>query len=242
MARLGPDRHRIARGRRSRARPLAFVLFSLAALGASGCGAGAEPDLDRGRQLFTAECGTCHALSQAGTTADVGPNLDAAFAVARRDGMTASTVAGVTKAQIDNPRDTTLDPGDPNYDAVYMPADLVTGQDAEDVAAYVGSVAGTGAEPPPFTAESYFTSSCGGCHILEAAGTSGVTGPDLDENLPGQSAAEIKESILAPGEEIVSGYDDVMPANFGDTLAPDQLNELTEYLIDSTQGGGGGSQ
>lgn len=59
-------------------------LLALAALFAtlvvaSGCGT-TTADTERGRMLFVQKCGTCHALAQAGTTAEVGPDLDDAFA------------------------------------------------------------------------------------------------------------------------------------------------------------------
>ena len=78
-----------------------------------------------------------------------------------------------------------------------MPANIVTGQDLEDVAAYVGLYAGVpGAAPPQVPggpgAQVFANNGCGGCHTLAAAKAGGVTGPDLDEVLPGQSAAMIE--------------------------------------------------
>ena len=57
-------------------RPL-LVLAALAAvaLPASGCGT-TTADPNRGRVLFVEKCGVCHTLAQAGTTAQVGPNLE----------------------------------------------------------------------------------------------------------------------------------------------------------------------
>ncbi|HXH83822.1 MAG TPA: c-type cytochrome, partial [Candidatus Tectomicrobia bacterium] len=104
--------------------------------------------MERGRNLFIENCQACHTLAEAGTSATVGPNLDASFAAARETGMDQDTIEGVVQAQIENPR--TIREGNPNYDKIYMPADLVTGRDAEAVAAYVASVAGIpGIEPPP---------------------------------------------------------------------------------------------
>lgn len=77
-------------------------------------------------------CGTCHALTDAATGGTIGPNLDDAFRQARADGFDDSTIFRVTLDQID-------------LAALPMPSDLVTGQDAVDVAAYVASVAG---KPP----------------------------------------------------------------------------------------------
>jgi mono/diheme cytochrome c family protein len=38
--------------------------------------------------------------------------------------------------------------------------------------------------------EAVFTSNCGGCHTLSAAGTSGTTGPNLDDLQPDQATVE----------------------------------------------------
>ena len=49
----------------------------------TGCDLGPKPDLARGQQLFTQNCGSCHTLTAAGTNGAVGPNLDFAFKEAR---------------------------------------------------------------------------------------------------------------------------------------------------------------
>src|SRR6266540_3249121 len=121
------------------------ALLALAAVGvavaSSGCGT-SSPDVSRGRVLFIQNCGTCHKLAEAGTTAEVGPNLDDAFAAARASGMDADTIEGIVAAQIEFPRPSSDNP------AVSMPADLVSGSGLDDVAAYVASVAGVpGAAP-----------------------------------------------------------------------------------------------
>jgi mono/diheme cytochrome c family protein len=222
---------------------LLLLLAALAAvaLPASGCGT-TSADPERGRVLFREKCGTCHTLAQAGTTAQVGPNLDDAFAAARAAGETGDTVEGVVKAQVEYPRPSNDDP------AVSMPADLVTGQDLDDVAAYVGLYAGVpGAAPPRVPggpgAQVFANSGCGTCHTLAAAESGGVTGPDLDEVLPGQSEAMVKEDIVDPNKEIAKGYPpNVMPSNFEQSLSPKEIEDLVEYLIESTSGGKGGGQ
>ena len=99
-------------------RPL-LVLAALVAvaLPASGCGT-TTADPERGRVLFVEKCGVCHAMAQAGTTAQVGPNLDDAFASAREAGENSRTVEGVVKAQVESPRPVT------NNTAVSMPPDI----------------------------------------------------------------------------------------------------------------------
>jgi mono/diheme cytochrome c family protein len=208
---------------------------------AAGCGTNTA-DTARGRVLFIQKCGTCHQLAQAGTTAQVGPNLDNAFAAARATGgFDSDTIEGVVKAQVENPRPITDNP------LVSMPAELVTGQDLDDVAAYVGQYAGVpGAAPPKVPggpgAQVFANNGCGGCHTLAAAKAGGVTGPNLDEVLPGMTPAEVHQSIVDPNAKIAAGYPaNVMPQNYQQMIPADQLNQLVKYLLDSTAKGGGGS-
>ncbi len=206
------------------------------ALVASGCDVSEDADLERGRALFQQNCGTCHALAQAGTSANIGPNLDAAFAQARAAGMDNDTIEGVVQTQIESPRAT--DKGVDNYDRVYMPPEIVTGQDAEDVATYVASVAGVpGAKPPQLPPDQLFTQKCGICHTLAAAGTNSATGPNLDDALKGQDAKFIEQSIVDPNADIAQGFNPgVMPQDFGTTLSAKDLQGLVQYLLDNVQG------
>jgi mono/diheme cytochrome c family protein len=228
-------------------KPTAFIvrvlpaLAALAALAvaASGCGT-SSADAQRGRILFVQKCGVCHTMAQAGTTAQIGPNLDHAFAAARATGEESDTVEGIVKAQVEFPRPSNDNP------AASMPADIVTGQDLEDVAAYVGMYAGVpGAAPPKVPggpgAQVFASNGCGGCHTLAAAGSGGVTGPNLDEALtPGESMAAIEKMIVDPNAQIAKGYPpDVMPQNFGETLSQKEVEDLVQYLIENTPAGSG---
>jgi mono/diheme cytochrome c family protein len=220
----------VARGR--------AIALSAAALLIGGVGAGCDTqedaDLERGRQLFQTNCATCHVLAEAGGGVDVGPNLDSAFAAARETGMDQDTIEGVVQSQIENPRE--IHPDSANYDRTFMPADIVTGRDAEDVAAYVASVAGVpGIEPPPLgTSQELFTEQCGGCHALEAAGSPGGVGPNLDEALIGQDFGQIMESIRDP-EATISGFPfpegGVMPVFDENRIPEPNLNALIEFLM-----------
>lgn len=217
---------------------LAAATLLALVVGASGCGT-STADTARGRTLFVQKCGVCHTLAQAGTTAQIGPNLDDAFAAARANGNDSETIEGVVKDQVEFPR-----PG--NGDArVSMPSDVVTGQELDDVAAYVGEWAGVPNAAPPKVpggpgAQVFANNGCGGCHTLAAAGTGGVTGPNLDEVLPGQSEAMIHESIVDPNAKIAKGYPpNVMPQNFEQLLSPEELENLVKYLSESAGGGKG---
>jgi mono/diheme cytochrome c family protein len=110
-----------------------LAVAALAAVLAPGCSRHEEPDKVNGKALFAGKgtCGSCHVLRRANTQGRVGPNLDVAFRVARADGMTSETVEGIVYRQILHPRRNSK-----------MPAGLVEGEDARDVAAYVGDVAG----------------------------------------------------------------------------------------------------
>ncbi|CAN5141105.1 hypothetical protein BH20ACT20_BH20ACT20_02920 [soil metagenome] len=110
-------------------------------LGATGCGS-EEADLVNGKNLYAESCQRCHALERAGGGANVGPDLDEAFRYAREDGLGEQTVEGVVLGQIGNVRRNST-----------MPEDLVTGDDARDVAAYVAAVAGQPGEDSGALAE-----------------------------------------------------------------------------------------
>lgn len=218
---------------------LALAALAGLAFAVGGCGTSTE-NVERGRVLFVQKCGVCHEMAQAGTSAQIGPNLDDAFAAAREVGEDSDTVAGIVKAQVENPRPSNADP------AVSMPAEIVTGQDLEDVAAYVARYAGVpGAAPPKVAggpgAQVFANNGCGGCHVLAAANAGGVTGPNLDTSLaPDDSAAAIEEMIVDPNAEIVKGYPaNVMPSNFGQTISPKEIEQLVQYLIESTPAGKG---
>lgn len=87
-------------------------------------------DLVRGKQLFVEHCGSCHTLAHAGANGAVGPNLDDAFRQDRADGVKSTSIQGLVSYWIEYPNT-----------AGVMPARLVKGQDAQDIAAYVGGVA-----------------------------------------------------------------------------------------------------
>jgi cytochrome c len=121
-------------GRRWVTVKLAALLLVVTALLHAGCGGdnvtGFEgANRSGGKELFVANCGSCHTLADAATAGTVGPNLDQAFGYSCRQGFAEDTVYSIVHDQIDLAQGA-------------MPADIVTGQDAVDVAAYVASVAG----------------------------------------------------------------------------------------------------
>jgi uncharacterized cupredoxin-like copper-binding protein len=122
--------------------PFALVGLLAAAAILGGCQiADSGSNLVNGKEQFVAKCGSCHVLARADTTGVVGPNLDQAFARAREDGFGQDTFEGIVHRQILQPAIR------PQHDPVtgkqlpLMPEKLVTGEDAQDVAAYVASAA-----------------------------------------------------------------------------------------------------
>jgi uncharacterized cupredoxin-like copper-binding protein len=100
-----------------------------------------NPDLISGKKLFAQKCGSCHVLAHAGTKGTVGPDLDAAFRAPLRDGLRRSGVRGLIHDQILYPPNFKLHKGGQRPDGSQaMPAKLVTGDDADNIAAYVASV------------------------------------------------------------------------------------------------------
>lgn len=101
----------------------------------AGCGGSAnDADVVAGKQIFVQKCGACHMLSHAGTKGTTGPNLDQAFQRAKKDGFGVSAIRGLVKKQIEYPN------RNPALGGI-MPAKLVTGQKAANVASYVAQVA-----------------------------------------------------------------------------------------------------
>jgi mono/diheme cytochrome c family protein len=79
-------------------------------------------DLENGKQLFIATCKSCHNLDAVQATGVTGPDLDELGGLDEERVLNAIENGGTGQGR--------------------MPADLLQGQDAQDVAAYVARVAG----------------------------------------------------------------------------------------------------
>jgi plastocyanin len=82
-----------------------------------------------------------------------------------------------------------------------------------------------------------FTSAgCGTCHTLAAVGSTGETGPNLNEFLaPDDTTEAVEEMIVNPNAEIAEGYpSNVMPTNYGQTLSNTEVHQLAEFLVATT--------
>jgi cbb3-type cytochrome c oxidase subunit III len=190
------------------------------ALAVTGCGNNSKTDTANGKNLFIAKCGGCHTMARAGTAGTSGPDLDDAFRRARKDGME-STIRGVVDQQIKHPSQN-LYPS-----SLVMPPNLVTGEDAADVAAYVAFAAANPGKDSGALAEvgggtdgkGLFKTNCGSCHTLADAGTAGTSGPDLDQ---------LKPSLAIVTKQVTNGGV-TMPA-FGGSLSKEQIALIAKYL------------
>ena len=214
-----------------------LLVTATAVLSLAACGRD-EPDLSNGKAMFVEKCGSCHVLGRAGTAGPTGPDLDAAFRSAIASGMNRDPVQGVVHDQILNPRKNSQ-----------MPAELVTGEDAKDVAAYVafaaartgedeGQLAQAGLANATSPEQIFTAAGCAGCHTLAKANATGTQGPSLDELV--QSAAQangspeeyVRESILDPDAEVAEGFQAGLMPSYEGRLTDEQLQTLVEYLLE----------
>ena len=99
-----------------------------------------------------------------------------------------------------------------------------------------------GAEPEPggtagsSGAQLFASAGCGSCHTLAAAGTTGTTGPNLNEFLaPDDDTKGVEVMIVEPDSELAEGYPaNVMPQNYGQTFSKEEIHQLAEYLVETT--------
>jgi mono/diheme cytochrome c family protein len=89
----------------------------------------------------------------------------------------------------------------------------------------------TTSEEPTSTAEGdatngakiFASAGCGGCHTLQAAGSSGTVGPNLDDSKP--------EFGLVV-DRVANGQG-AMPS-FSDSLSEQEIADVAQYVVDST--------
>ena len=142
-----------------------------------------DANLISGKQLFVQKCGSCHVLARAGTKGTAGPDLDQAFQRAIKDGMPRSDFAGAIHGQILHP----------NRNGV-MPAKLVTGDQAYDIAAYVAQSVAAGGKDTGLLATAVKQAG-GGKPAVENNGTL-----QIDADPTGQLAFVTNTATGTPGQ------------------------------------------
>ena len=202
------------------------VALLLSACGTGGPVNNAAADKENGRKLFTEKCAGCHALAAAGSQGTIGPNLDYSFAQARSEGFKESAILDIVHDQIKFAGQYPVRANNSDYLKANMPTNLVTGQDAIDVSAFVAASAGLQgfSEPQAVSGtngKQIFITKCGGCHTLKDAGTTGTQGPNLDLLKP--PFAVVKNQVIKGGG--------IMPA-FKGVLTDAQINAVAKYVAD----------
>lgn len=97
-------------------------------------------DLKEGQTLFQTNCGVCHTLYSAGTDGNYGPDLDDLLAA---NGVPEGPKAEEEIEQIENRVNTALEDGvDSTTTPGRMPAEILTGPQAKEVAEFVANTAG----------------------------------------------------------------------------------------------------
>ena len=220
-------------------RALSGALLAGLVLVAGGCGTGGPAeggDAFQGKKLFLTEgkCGQCHTMKDAGARGEVGPNLDHAFQRPKEEGFKDSAIQNIVLDQIRYPTE-----------GSGMPANLVEGQDAADVAAYVARCAAATAKDkaacPGVAAGSggmglYVSLGCQGCHSLDGSPSSGPTFKGLfgstHKLANGQTVKAdeqyLLDSIIDPDKQIVQGY---QPGVMSAVIKKGQVSEADAKLL-----------
>ena len=217
-------------------------LAALIVVIASGCGTGGPTEggnASAGRKLFNADarCGSCHTLKDAASRGTVGPNLDAAFAQSKAEDYRLSSIENVVRDQIRYP---TKGSG--------MPANLVKGQQADDVAAYVAlCAASTDKQACPGIATTgtggkglYTSLGCQGCHSVDGSKSTGPTFKGLSGSkvqlTNGKTVTAddkyLLDSIIDPDLDIVKGYQPGVMTSVvkKGQVSKDQAQQLVDFI------------
>ena len=212
-----------------------------AALLAAGCGStghqAAGGDVGLGKALFQQKCAGCHTLADANAKGAVGPNLDDALGDPQQQGFKESTVRDVVRGQI-------------AYASPPMPQNLVTGAQAEAVAAYVAQVAGkpvqgTGVKASPLPGSTSSTTAAtsttpapsggeaalaAGKKVFADAGCSGChTLKDAGATgTTGPNLDQLKPPKARVAKQVTNGGK-IMPA-FKGSLSQQQIDDVATYV------------
>lgn len=127
--------------------------------------------------------------------------------------------------------------GSPPTETVYV---ATTSSEAEETEAAEPSGEPAEAEPEGVAnspgGQIFASAGCGSCHTLAAAGSTGETGPNLEEFLaPDDTTEAVEEMIVDPNAELAEGYSaNVMPTTYSQTMSNTEVHQLAEFLVATT--------
>ena len=171
-----------------------------------------EGDFNRGQAaLRRASAATCHALRDAGSTADDRARTStppsrrrAPSAWTRTRSPASSRPRSTTRGRPDRPT-RRLDAGRPGQRRRPRRRRELRRRGRRQPRVQGAAAAGPARRPGVRR-----RTAAASCHTLQAAGRTGTTGPDLDKAIAGQgrlkTPAEIKQSIVDPTSKITPGY------------------------------------
>jgi cytochrome c oxidase subunit 2 len=106
--------------------------------------------------------------------------------------------------------------------------------DSPDEAEQQGAPSGGAADGKEIFANA--APSCAACHTLADAGSNSPIGPNLDDSLEGKDREYIRRAIVEPSADIASGFEGgIMPPNYDETLEPEEVDALVDYLVKVTK-------
>jgi mono/diheme cytochrome c family protein len=116
------------------------------------------------------------------------------------------------------------------------------------IAAFAGGGSANEPAPPAPTTRAggakdglhvWIANGCGGCHTFKAANSDAPIGPDLGRSLRGRDRDYVMRSIVLPNAETTPNYGEgIMPDDFAERIAPDDLDRLVDFIVAGVASGG----
>jgi mono/diheme cytochrome c family protein len=197
-------------------------------------------DARSGRELFGEHCAVCHTLSAANAIGKVGPNLDQ---IHPPKALVLHTIANgcLPNATVKTQNQACLGQG-------VMPADVVTGKDAQDVASFVAEAtgskgsAGASTSSGTSTANTSSASSSANTSTSSSGGSANTSTSTSTSSSGGSSSGVSLKAGMSVFQSTCAGCHTLAAAGSTGTVGPnlDQLKPNDALVIHQVTNGGGG--
>jgi len=85
----------------------------------------------------------------------------------------------------------------------------------------------------------WIANGCGGCHTFKAAHSNAPIGPDIGRSLDGRDRDYVMRAIVLPNADVTPNYGSgIMPEDFAQRIAPDDLDRLVDFIVAGVASGG----